>query len=184
MTEVLLSTDDLVVLGPPETLEVLVDIGPTGQRGSQVFVGSGNPNVVAIGQTPLLNDLYINASPGPNYGYLYQYISQPGGNSWVEVLRMNPTIYSTSQQTTYSGGTAQIVIPIVNITTVGGLNASNFSVKYSIEHNNPVSSSMQIPALIGTGNNLVINFNAVEWNGTAWVALSGTVKTHMIITIV
>ena len=72
MVDVLLNTDDVVVLGPPETINVQVDIGPTGQRGSQVFVGSGDPNVVDIGQTPIYNDLYINTSPGGELGYLFQ----------------------------------------------------------------------------------------------------------------
>ena len=61
MPEVLISTDNITVVGPPNTIEVLVDIGPAGTRGSQTFVGVGNPNSVNIGQTPLLNDLYINA---------------------------------------------------------------------------------------------------------------------------
>ena len=59
MPDVLLSNDDVTVLGPPSVVEVLVDIGPSGTRGSQVFVGVGDPNIISIGQTPLLNDLYI-----------------------------------------------------------------------------------------------------------------------------
>ena len=39
MPEVLLSNDDITVLGPPPIIEVLVDIGPKGTRGSQFFVG-------------------------------------------------------------------------------------------------------------------------------------------------
>ena len=70
MPDVLLDNDDITVLGPPETLELLIDIGPEGARGSQIFVGVGNPNTEEIGQTPLLNDLYINTSPGADYGYL------------------------------------------------------------------------------------------------------------------
>ena len=78
MPDVLLSNDDVTVLGPPNTVEVLVDIGPTGTRGSKVFVGSGNPNNLTssgsiFGQAIILNDLYINISPGTNYGYMYQY---------------------------------------------------------------------------------------------------------------
>ena len=106
MPDVLLSNDDVTVLGPPNTVEVLLDIGPTGTRGSKVFVGSGDPNGetvsgVIFGQTLVLNDLYINTSPGPNYAYMYQYISQPGGNTWIEILELNPTLYSKAHTTTY-----------------------------------------------------------------------------------
>jgi hypothetical protein len=88
MVDVVLNNDDVTVLAPPAIIEVLVDIGPQGTRGSQFFVGVGNPNSVNIGQTPNLNDLYINTSPGGELGYLYQYQSQPGGNVWVEVLEI------------------------------------------------------------------------------------------------
>lgn len=193
MPEVLVSNDDITVLGPPSVVEVLVDIGPTGTRGSQVFVGVGDPNIIEIGQTPLLNDLYINTSPGADYGYLYQYVSEPGGNTWIQILELNPTIYSQNHLTTYSSGTAQIVIPIADIVTVTGtpLTSANFSVQYSISHDNPIASSMTIPTLVAPGNNLVINFSAVEHRNDVdsgpygdWALLTGEVTTHIFISIV
>ena len=190
MPDVLLDNDDITVLGPPEVVELLVDIGATGTRGSQVFVGVGNPNTVEIGQAPLLNDLYINASPGADYGYLYQYVSQPGGNLWIEVLELNPTIYSVNHTTTYVNGIAQIVIPISNITSETLLTASNFSVQFSIVNDNPVAASMSIPALAEGNTNLVINFKAVEHRTDVdsgpygdWAVLEGEVTTHLFITI-
>jgi hypothetical protein len=188
MPDVLVSNDDITVLGPPSIVEVLVDIGPSGTRGSQIFVGVGNPNLVEIGQTPLLNDLYINASPGADYGYLYQFVAQPGGNTWIEILDMNPVLYSETHLTTYNSGTAQISIPISNITSATGLTAENFNIQYSIAYSNPLASSMSIPALAGAETDLVINFNAVEYNDDSgpaeWIPLDGTVTTHLFISIV
>jgi hypothetical protein len=185
MPDVLLDNDDITVLGPPETLELLIDIGPEGARGSQIFVGVGNPNTEEIGQTPLLNDLYINTSPGADYGYLYQYVSQPGGNTWIEILELNPTIYSKNFLTTYTNGEASITIPISDIvtSTATPLVAENFSVQYNIVNDNPVASSMSIPALVGDGEDLVINFKAAEYDGT-WADLDGQVTTHLHITII
>lgn len=182
--DVLLNTDDIVVFGPPEIVEVLVDIGPSGTRGSQVFVGVGDPNLVEIGQTPILNDLYINASPGTDYGYLYQYVSEPGGDTWIQVLKLNPTIYSENHLTTYTDGAASIVIPIADIVTVTGtpLTAENFNVQYTISHDNPVASTMAVPTLVGT--DLTINFTAVEYSSSTWSDFSGEVVTHLFITIV
>jgi hypothetical protein len=192
MPDVLLDNDDITVLGPPETIELLTDIGATGTRGSQVFVGIGNPNVISIGQTPLLNDLYINTSPGADYGYLYQYVSQPGANTWIEILELKPTIYSKNFLTTYVNGEAlPITIPISDITSLTSLTASNFSVQYSIVNDNPVAASMSIPALVGDGEDLVINFKAVEHRTDVdsgpygdWAVLEGQVTTHLLITIV
>ncbi len=186
MPDVLLSNDDVTVLGPPNTVEVLVDIGPTGTRGSQVFVGVGDPNIFEIGQTPLLNDLYINTSPGADYGYMYQYVSEPGGNTWIQILEISPTLYSQLHTTTYVDGVAQVVIPISNIVTVTGspLASNNFVVQYSIAHDNPVASSVVVPALVGAGTNLVLDFSAIEYTGSVWQNLDEEVTTHLFISIV
>ena len=186
MPDVVLNNDDVTVLAPPAIVEVLVDIGPQGTRGSQFFVGVGNPNSVNIGQTPNLNDLYINTSPGGELGYLYQYRSEPGGNVWVEVLDIYPSVYSENAQVTFESGTSEVIIPVADIVTVTGtpLVSENFSVQYSIAHTNPVASAMQIPALVGAGTNLVINLEAVEYAGATWSALDESVTIHFNITIV
>ena len=186
MPDVVLNNDDITIFAPPAIVELLVDIGPQGTRGSQFFVGVGNPNSVNIGQTPNLNDLYINTSPGGELGYLYQYRSEPGGNVWVEVLDIYPSVYSENAQVTFESGSAEVVIPVADIVTVTGtpLTSDNFSVQYSIAHTNPVASAMQIPALVGAGTNLVINLEAVEYAGAAWSALDESVTIHFNITIV
>jgi hypothetical protein len=191
MVDVLLNTEDVVVLGPPEIIDVLVDIGPQGTRGTKFIVGSGEPNAqtssgVLLGQTLILNDMYINTSPGVDYGYMYQYVSQPGGNTWTQVLKINPAIYSAVETIPFTSGAASITIPISNIVTVSGspLTASNFSVQFQIEGANPIASSMEIPALAGAGTNLVINFDAVQYSGGSWSALTGSKTVHLFISIV
>lgn len=186
MPTVVFTNDDVTVLAPPPVVEVLVDIGPQGVRGSQFFVGVGNPNSVDIGQTVNLNDLYINTSPGGELGYLYQYVSEPGGDTWVQVLDIYPSVYSENAQVTFTSGAAEVVIPVADIVTVSGtsLTAENFSVQYTIAHTNPVASAMQIPALVGAGDNLVINIDAVEYATGSWSALDESVTIHFNITIV
>jgi hypothetical protein len=191
MVDVLLNTEDVVVLGPPQTIDVLVDIGPQGTRGSKFIVGSGEPNPktssgVLLGQTLILNDMYINVAPGANYGYLYQYVSQPGGNTWTQVLKVNPAIYSSVETIPFSSGNGSITIPVSNIVTVSGspLTASNFNVQYQIEGASPVASSLEIPALAGAGTNLVINLHASQYSGGSWSALTGNKTVHIFISIV
>ena len=191
MVDVLLNTESVVVLGPPETIDVLIDIGPQGIRGSRIIVGSGEPNAltssgVILGQSLILNDIYINTAPGANYGYMYQYVSAPGGNTWVEILKVSPAIYSSIPTVSFASGSGSITIPIANIVTVTGspLTASNCNVQYQIEGANPIASSLQIPALAGAGTNRVINLNASEYVSSAWSALSGSKKVHIFISIV
>jgi hypothetical protein len=191
MVDVLLNTEDVVVLGPPEIIDVLVDIGPQGTRGTKFIVGSGEPNAqtssgVLLGQTLILNDMYIDVSPGVDYGYMYQYVSQPGGNTWTQVLKINPAIYSAIETVSFSSGNGSITIPISNIVTVSGspLTKSNFNVQYQIEGANPIASSIEIPALAGAGTNLVINLHASQYSGGSWSALTGSKTVHLFISIV
>jgi hypothetical protein len=191
VVDVLLNTEDVVVLGPPETIDVLIDIGPQGTRGSKIIVGSGEPNAltssgVILGQTLILNDMYINTAPGADYGYMYQYVSQPGTNAWVSVLKVNPAIYSSIRTVSFTSGSGSTTIPISDIVTVAGspLTASNFNVQFQIEGANPIASSMEIPVLAGAGTNLVINFDAIEYSGGTWSNLSGSKIVHLFISIV
>ena len=190
MPDVLLSNDDITVLGPPAIVELLVDIGPSGTRGSQVFVGVGDPNSIVIGQTPLLNDLYINTSPGGELGYMYQYVSEPGGDTWIKVLDLNPSIYSINYEAIFSAGTTSITIPIADIVEVTGspLTADNFNVQHSITHTNPIASSISIPALTGDGSNLVVDITAVEYSSESgpaeWLELDGYLTVHLVVSIV
>jgi hypothetical protein len=186
MADVVLSNDDLTVLAGPSTVELLVDIGPTGTRGSKFFVGVGNPNAVTI-SNKILNDLYINSAPGSDYGYLYQYVSEPGGDTWVEVLNITPAIYSKIHTVTFASGTdadygsGTIIVPITDITSVTGLEADNFSVQYSIINSKPLATSISLISVSGT--NLVINLQAAEYDGT-WAALYTEASVHLFVSVV
>jgi hypothetical protein len=185
MADVVISNDDLTVLAGPSTVELLVDIGPTGTRGSKFFVGVGNPNSVSI-STKILNDMYINSAPGPDYGYLYQYVAEPGGNAWVEVLKLNPTIYSKLHTVTFASGTSayagngSVVIPITDISTATGLTAENFNVQYSIQNTKPLASSLSSVDISGT--DLVINLEASEYDGT-WVSFDAETSVHIFVSV-
>jgi hypothetical protein len=192
MVDVLLNTENVVVLGPPDQIDVLVDIGPQGIRGNKIIVGEGNPNEITtdgviLEQSLILNDIYINTSPGADYGYMYQYISAPGGNTWDEALRVSPAIYSSIKTVQFTSGSGSITIPISNIVTVTGspLSASNFSIQYQIEGTTPIASSLEIPELAGSGTNLVININAAHYSSGSWATLpNGLRKVHVFISIV
>lgn len=185
--EVLVNTDDITVLGPPAQVNVQLDVGATGDRGSQVFVGTGNPNAIEIGQSPVLNDLYINNAPTDEYSYLYQYVSSLGEQTWIPILKINPTIYSGNHLQTFSSGISNLIIPIANIVQISGasLTEENFSVKFSIGHSNPVAASISAVAITGASNeNLSITLKAAELSSGTWQALATLVTVHTLITVI
>lgn len=185
MTDIILNTDDLTVFGPPASLDVNVGIGEQGTRGSKIFSGLGNPNLVSIGQTPNLNDWYINLSPGTEYSYMYEYVSEPGGNTWLSRLKFNPPIYSQRVSCTFTAGVGSVTIPIANIYTATGPapTADDFVIQYSFDTTNPTVASIDVPALVGAGTDLVINFNGIQYSGGSWSALSGARTIHLFISM-
>ena len=89
MTDILLATEDITVLGGPTSISVDLDFGPQGERGSLIFVGMGDPNLNDIGQIPNIFDLYINIDPNhEDYLYQYQYQNIASVNTWTKILKL------------------------------------------------------------------------------------------------
>lgn len=178
--DVLVNTDDIVVLGPPTNIDLSVDIGPTGQRGTKIFVGSGDPNnsgVIPEDQEILIGDFFINSSTSSRYAWLYVYSTQIGGTIWSPVLKLQPTLYSKNIQTAFTSGSANISIPLfdiisdlsiidanrynVNVTPVSAnpiaLSVSNKSITYSSSESQ-LSSTIQSAS--GNGTNVIFTTTA------------------------
>jgi hypothetical protein len=101
MVDILLSSEDLAVFGGPASIDLNVDFGPQGQRGSLIFTGNGKPtdpdiqlvfnNTVYNSQSAQPFDLYINLNPDDfEYLFLYQYGFVNGILTWSKVLRLIP----------------------------------------------------------------------------------------------
>jgi hypothetical protein len=72
--DVVVNTDDLVVLAPPTVIDVGVDFGPQGKRGATFYAGSGDPNDVSVQQilfgdliVPVDGDIYIKVDDGGDF---------------------------------------------------------------------------------------------------------------------
>ena len=84
---VVVSNDDLTVLGPPASIDLQVDIGPEGPRGSYIYSGFNDPNTISgpfINNPQEIGDLYYRTSNNS----IYQYTSQPGGDQWIEITNL------------------------------------------------------------------------------------------------
>ena len=115
---------------------------------------------------------------------MYQYVSEPGGNVWVKVLRINPAIYSKIYTTTFTTGSGSVQIPVSDIVTTTGvtLTANNFSIQHSIEHANATASSVSSVSL--ASEVLTINFKASQFSGSTVSDLTGSAKIHVFVSVV
>jgi hypothetical protein len=193
MAEVILSTESLTVLGGPATVDLEVDFGPEGDRGSYIFVGEGDPNSpsTVIGQDPAVFDLYINldASDNENYLAMYQYQNVDGSNTWTKLLKLIPNTYSTNNTGTFVDGERLINIPVINVVPldqVANISAANFNIQYNILNNNPVSSSLSVGELVSQDDIVILplTIKALEYADGAWSNLSGQKTVHLFITVV
>jgi hypothetical protein len=190
MTDVILSNQDVTVLGGPASIKVDVDFGPPGERGSKIFVGNGNPNEITIGQTPKIFDLFINLlTSDPEYLYMYQYQNIGSSSQWEPTLKLIPNTYSTNVSKGFIDGLAQINIPLVNVTpleNVANLTSENLNVQHNVLGTNPISSSISIGDIVEIDDlkTLPITINAIEYVDNAWSPLSGTKIVHLFITVV
>jgi len=187
LTDIILATEDLTVLGGPSSINVELDFGPDGTRGSRIFVGNGQPNDpnTVIGQTPQPFDMYINVlSSDEEYSFMYQYIN----DTWVRTIKLVPNTYSNRfDNEIFVNGQWSKNISVVGLSTEPTLTSSKLNVQYSISGGgNPIASSINIGDLV-IDNDLVtvpLVINATEFNEGAWVNPVGEKSVHLFITVV
>lgn len=194
MTEVLVSSDNVTVLGGPTALEVNVDFGPRGQRGSLFFVGFGNPNDLTdpdniAGIEVLEKDVFINNSRSSDeFSFLYQYTN----GQWEIIANILPIIYAENASRTFVNGECEILLNVnnvININTTQNITASNFNVQYNILNTEIVASSMTVGELTTNGSDTVlpITLKAAKFDGFNWYSLDsvdGAKIIHLVVTIV
>lgn len=121
MTEVVLSTEDVTVLGGPSQIRLDLEVGPPGQRGNFVFTGSANPSTPEAAESffvaPLVNDLYVLSDPGsPDYLQVYQFVNRDGEFVWVESVKLTINIYSTTRPIIFTAG---VGVAQINLSDLG-----------------------------------------------------------------
>ena len=182
----ILETPDITVLGPPNQIDVNVDIGSKGDRGSRFFAGSGDPNLPGIipsGEDVQLGDVFINSSTAARFGWLYIYLRTPSGNSWVPTLRLQPSVYVQKRTVLFTSGNTAVSIPIRDISPQGVVtNIDRYTILININHINATAFSITSQEIIGS--NLVFNLKALEFASGNWTNLTGNIQIALNISVV
>ena len=159
--DTIISNDELVVVGPPASVSVSVDIGPQGERGSQFFSGIGLPPAPeSLGAK--VNDLYINRLLGGNYGVVYKLNATPGGTLWQAILNFQPISYSIQKLVNFTSGTGSVSIPLADFYSSApeNLDANTILVQAITELNNPAFISISNKNIVDVGDPAVKTFIA------------------------
>lgn len=192
--EVLLDTPEISVIGPPATVELQLDIGSRGVRGSQIFSGFDDPNTTPPDANVLANDIFIRASQGQTEGYLYQYLSDgAGGFQWEKIGSLKPSIYSDIASLSASAGnlsaSAGIYSYQVSISeafseyTATAIEAENLNINISTEFSDaPVVTSIKSRSVNNITNFINIDFYSMYYNSACaqWTNLTNPSAKHHI----
>lgn len=194
MSEVILSSPSLSVLGGPSSVTVQVESGAPGKRGSSVFFSNGDPSVPGnLSEIPQALDLAINVSQlDPDYRYLYQYLEFDGTFSWQKMISLSPGVASFSISLDFDfQGKANVSIPVTSIIESYGvlLPLDAFVINVSIVRDSqPVAASIGSPSLVIDENDMqslsfTVNAAQIDVNTSMITALTGRHGANCLISI-
>lgn len=183
------SNDDLTVLGPPASIDLQLDIGPSGTRGSIFYSGSGDPNVNTAQFTsnpPNLNDLYIRTDLGANYGTVYKYTSLPAGSQWQSILKFQPINYNDIRNVTFTSGSATttIILDDFYVNAPANLSTDQIAVQLTAENEVPLVLSVSGKTLTsGTTRTFIVSMTGAEYSSGSWANMSGSANIALNLTL-
>jgi hypothetical protein len=191
----LYSSDDITVLGGPSTVNIDLDFGPTGQRGSKFFVGNGNPNStpspIGSSTTVFIFDMYLNLNSATSeYRSLYQYQNVSGTNTWVKLINLIPNIYSLNISLNFVNGIASTTIPVISLVDsdqVSSITASRFNIQHSLVNNGkPNMTDVTVSEIVVADGTRVLplSFSAYQLNNGIMESVTGQKMVHIFISVV
>lgn len=187
-----IASANLNIIGGPANVEVSVDYGQRGDRGSLILYGQGKPHLVSLPETAALYDMYVNLLPSDDeYRYVYQYINTPTGLEWSALFKLEVNTYSNNQDLSFVDGSVEVWIPVSSVTgsetPLSSVTAESFNVQYSIVSQNPIASSFSIGDVTTSPTDILslpITINASELDSGTWSPLSGQKTVHLFVTMV
>jgi hypothetical protein len=193
MTEVILSNDDVTVIGGPASINLDVDFGPKGDRGSVILTGDQNPNDYEFLEDPAVGDVFININTGDaEYLYMYQLIAGPSSNTWEPLLKLIPNVFAQNKEITFTDGVATTTVSVADASIYlpslpSTPTAEDFNVQLEmINVGEPVAASVSIGSVSKTNNilSLPLTIYAASLDGSTWSAMTGETICHLSITVV
>lgn len=190
--DVVVNSDDIVVLAPPSVIDVGVDFGPKGQRGATFYAGSGDPNDGVVADnvfgdviTPVDGDVYINTAAGASYGWLYIYNPKISGDDWDQVLRMTTPVYTRNIEATFTSGLATLAIPTSDIIPPGVVISSAYDYVVNISAINSDPTLLTISSQTLSSGNVEIVLQGIKYSSSTWSDLnSETINVATVISVV
>lgn len=194
MVDVVLSNDVLTVLGGPASVNVDVDLGTPGKRGSIILASPGIPTSSTIGGVQMQEyDTVVNVVPGNEYLAFYQYLNVDGELQWQYIFQLSNNSYSRNAFYTFASGQAEVSIPFSEIVAYGiiaNLSEVNFNIQSNFVYPTPVASSISGLEIVRNAQNDAISLDFTITGLTfdpvtgAPVPLNGEIPVYLFISVI
>lgn len=189
LNNVVLSSDVLTVVGGPSSVDVNLNSGTPGIRGSRIFAVADDPTLPSTLKPPglLPFDLAIVANVGDNNAFLIYQKIDGDENAWIQLPPLALNIFSVKLPLPFVSGGTYYDLTISDYFEIAGdsYDTNMFSVQYNIEgeSNKPVSSSVALSIVNDT--NLRISLSAIEYDPVnGFLPASGYRWVHVILSVV
>lgn len=196
MAEVVFSSEDLTVFGGPSSINLDIDIGAQGVRGTVIHGLIADPRTLATSQLPsdlIPRDLGINISPStPDYLTVYQKVGT-SPQEWISLYSIFPNILFTKGQYSFNAdGVTTVPIALSTNFIVDSYDISNFSAQVTVESlpdgsNNPIPVNSSITLSVrptATEQFLDIKIKAIQFSGGSWIPVTGIRTVHALASVV
>lgn len=188
MADIVLSTEDLTVFGGPSSINLDIDFGPTGTRGSRIYGVSADPRLVTTQKPADIQnyDIAMVISPSePDYLTVYQKIGTTS-DEWIQFASLVPNVYSAKSYITFSNGVATGIVPASDLFILDTYTADQFMVQVAIEEEDATTKPTSVGVSLaisdaGAKKYLVITATAAEFDAGTWSAVSGQRIAHLFI---
>lgn len=196
MADSIVAVDTVTLIGGPAKVDVKLDFGPQGSRGSLILYGLGKPSTIPAEDfsfAPQLLDWYINLkTTDSEYQFLYQYQNKDGVAQWVKVFKIIPNVYNTNETVTFVDGMTLVNLRISNTTAPllgAGTPALNAQVSLQTASLHPISSNFAFgePSFDqGTQEYVLpLTITAAELDpATGWQALDSVAVANISINVI
>ena len=187
--DIVIDTEDLLVLGPVDNVDVQVDIGPTGKRGARYFVGSGDPNtpgVIPLTEDVQIGDYFINSSTTGDYGWLYvRQVGQNNVTSWVKALKLQPALYSNNFIVQFTNGNGSISILLNEIAGQQILDVNKYVAQITPINSDPLLLTLKQKVIPGPNFNVLrLDLRALTFVSNSWIPVTASVTVGATISVV
>lgn len=179
---------DLTVFGGPSSIDIDVDFGATGIRGSRIYGVSADPRIVTTEKPADIQnyDIAMVISPSePDYLTVYQKIGTTS-EEWIQFASLVPNVYSAKAYVTFNNGVATGIVPASDLFILDTYTADQFMVQLSLEEEGATTKPTSVGTSlavqdVGAKKYLIITTTAAEFDAGTWSAVTGERIAHLFI---